>query len=215
MMMSMPMKPITGLSDINVSYRFTFPMDHHTAWIGAGMILPTGAWDTRGDNGQLIHNMMQPGSGAFGLIAEGGANLRLGQSNLTIQPTVSVTWHATNPLGYQRGARLDYGVSTQYQIHPRIHLGLGVLGAAITKDRTNNTIDPHTGLVAFQNPNESIVDDINNTGGTSFYLASQLHANPTENITLGLEYRLPFYQKLYGSQLGIDRQYRAFLNVKF
>jgi len=215
MFMNMTMDQTDGLGDISLAYNYTFQLDDNTAWVGGGVSLPTGEWDERGGGGGLIHNMMQPGSGALGLSAEAGADLPLGDSKFSLHPRASVQWNARNPLGYQRGSRLDYELGSRYQVHERVGLSLDLVGFMAQKDTSNGTIDPVTGRVAFQSPQTSLVDDVINTGGQFLFIAPGLRANPTEDIALGIQYRLPIYQKVHGTQLGIDSWYRVFMSARF
>ena len=215
MFMDMTMQQVDGLGDINLTYNYAFDLDGHNAWVGAGVALPTGDWDVRDRQGQLIHNMMQPGSGALGLTIETGADFRFAQSRFSLHPRASVQWNATNPLGYQRGARFDYELGTRYRVHDRVGLSLDLIGFAVNRDSTNGTLDPVTGQVAFQRPETSMADDVANTGGEFLFLAPGLRVNPTDDIAIGAQYRLPIYQNVRGTQLGIDSWYRVFLSAKF
>lgn len=213
--MDMTMDQIDGLGDINLTYNYSFDLDGNPAWVGAGVALPTGRWDVRDGGGQLVHNMMQPGSGALGLSTEAGADFGLGESKFSIHPRVGLQWNATNPLGYQRGARFDYELGARYQIHDKVGVNLDLVGFAQGQDSTNGTLDPATGQVAFQRPEVSLADDVANTGGHYLFLAPGLRVNPTESIFLGFQYRLPLSQNVRGTQLGIDGWYRLFLSAKF
>lgn len=213
--MDMTMDQLDGLGDINLTYNYTFDLDGHTAWVGGGVSLPTGTWDARDSQGQLIHNMMQPGSGAVGLLAEAGADFTFGDSPWSLHPRASLQWNGTNPLGYQRGSRLDYQLGTRYRVADSVGLSLDLVGFVAARDHSNGALDPVTGQVAFQRPETSLADDVTNTGGEYLFLAPGLRANPTENIALGLEYRFPIYQNVRGTQLGIDGWYRVFMSAKF
>ncbi len=213
--MDMTMDQVDGLGDINLTYNYSFDLDGNPAWVGAGVALPTGRWDVRDSGGGLVHNMMQPGSGALGLSAEAGADFAIGDSKFSVNPRAGVQWTATNPLGYQRGARLDYELGARYQVHEKVGVNLDLVGFVQRQDRSNGALDPATGEVAFQRPEISLADDVSNTGGHFLFLAPGIRVNPTENIFLGFQYRLPIYQDVRGTQLGIDRWYRMFLSAKF
>lgn len=213
--MDMTMDQVDGLGDINLTYNYSFDLDGNPAWVGAGVALPTGRWDVRDSGGGLVHNMMQPGAGAVGLTAEAGADFAFGDSKFSIHPRAGVQWTATNPLGYQRGARFDYELGTRYQVHDKVGLNLDLVGFVQGQDNTNGALDPATGQVAFQRPETSLADDVANTGGHFLFLAPGIRVNPTESIFLGFQYRLPLYQNVRGTQLGIDRWYRVFLSAKF
>lgn len=213
--MNMTMDQVDGLGDINLTYTYSFPLDEHHAWVGGGVALPTGRWDVRGGGGQLVHNMMQPGSGALGLTAEAGADLKFGDSKFSLHPRAGLLWTSTNPLGYQRGTRFDYELGTRYQVHEKAGLSLDFVGFIQGRDSSNGSIDPVTGSVAFQSPETSLADDVANTGGHFMFLAPGIRVNPTEDLFLGFQYRLPVYQNVRGTQLGIDGWYRVFLSAKF
>lgn len=213
--MDMTMNPVDGLGDINLTYNYNFDLDGHSAWIGAGVVVPTGEWDARDGGGQLIHNMMQPGSGALGLSAETGADFQFGDSRFSLHPRASLQWNASNPLGYKRGARFDYELGTRYLLHDRVGLSLDFVGFIMGKDSTNGALDPVTGLVAFQRPETSMADDVTNTGGEYLFIAPGFRVNPTDAISLGFQYRLPIYQNVKGTQLGVDSWYRVFLSARF
>ncbi len=213
--MDMTMDQVDGLGDVNLTYNYTFDLDGHGAWVGAGLALPTGRWDVRGSDGGLIHNMMQPGSGSVGLMAEAGADFHFGDSPFSVHPRGGVLWNATNPLGYKRGTRVDYELGTRYKVANSVGLSLDLVGFIQGRDSTNGTIDPVSGQVAFQNPELSLADDVANTGGEFLFLAPGIRVNPTDDIFLGFQYRLPIYQNVRGTQLGIDSWYRCFVSAKF
>jgi hypothetical protein len=208
------MDPVDGLGDITLNYAYALPVDQGQVYLGAGVSLPTGQWTVRDARGQLVHNMMQPGSGAPALMAEAGANLGLGESSFSLHPRVGVLWNATNPLGYQRGSRLDYELGTRYQVAPELGLSLDLVGFVAAQDTTNGTLDAD-GQIAFQRPETSLVDDVTNTGGSFLFLAPGFRWQPTQDISLGFEYRLPLYQKVNGTQLGIDSWYQGYFSARF
>lgn len=215
MTMDHTMDPVGGLGDIALNYSYTFPLDSSQVYLGAGLQLPSGQWTVRDSGGQLVHNMMQPGSGTVALMGEAGADIGLGDSKFSLHPRLGVLWNATNPLGYQRGTRFDYELGTRYQITPEVGLGLDLVGFTQGMDSSNGTIDPSSGQVAFQRPETSLVDNEINTGGSFLFLAPSIRLQPTDSLYLGFQYRLPLHQDVNGTQLGIDSWYRAFLSARF
>lgn len=75
MTMDHTMDPIEGLGDIALNYSYTFPLDDAQVYLGAGLQLPSGQWAVRDSGSQLVHNMMQPGSGTVALMGEAGADI--------------------------------------------------------------------------------------------------------------------------------------------
>ena len=216
MLMSHTMDPVDGLGDILLTYNATFPVEQARIYLGAGLQLPSGQWTVRDARGQLVHNMMQPGSGALGVVGEAGADIALGEgSDFSLHPRIGLQWNATNPLGYQRGTRFDYELGSRYQIMPELGLSLDLVGFLAGEDSTNGTIDQPTGQVAFQRPEVSLVDNVANTGGSFLFLAPGIRVQPTEDIFLGFQYRLPIHQNVNGIQLGINSWYRGFMSARF
>lgn len=215
MTMDHTMDPIEGLGDIALNYSYTFPLDDAQVYLGAGLQLPSGQWAVRDSGSQLVHNMMQPGSGTVALMGEAGADIGLGDSKFSLHPRLGVLWNATNPLGYQRGTRFDYELGARYQIAPEVGVSLDLVGFTQGMDSSNGTIDPASGQVAFQRPETSLVDNVANTGGSFLFLAPGIRLQPTDSLYLGFQYRLPLRQDVNGTQLGIDSWYRAFLSARF
>jgi hypothetical protein len=215
MTMDHTMQPVDGLGDIAINYSYTFPIEDAQVYLGAGLQLPSGQWTVRDNRGQLVHNMMQPGSGAVAMTGEAGADIGFGDSKFSLHPRLGILWNATNPLGYQRGTRFDYELGARYRVVPELSLGLDLMGFTLGKDSTNGTIDPATGQVAFQRPETSLVDNVANTGGSFLFLAPSIRLQPSENLFLGFQYRLPLHQDVNGTQLGIDSWYRGFLSARF
>ncbi len=213
--MDHPMDPVDGLGDIALNYTYAIPLENAYVYMDGGVQIPTGRWNVRDGQGELVHNMMQPGTGALGLTAEVGAEIGFGDSNWSLHPRVGLLWTAPNPLGYQRGSRFEYGIGARYQPVEALGLGLDFTGFTLGGDTTNGTIDPGTGQVAFQQPETSLVDDVRNTGGQFLFLAPSIQVRPSEGIALGFQYRLPIYQRVKGTQLGIDTWYRTYLSARF
>jgi hypothetical protein len=216
MLMNHTMDPVSGLGDILLTYNATFPVEQARVYLGAGVQLPSGQWTVRDAGGQLVHNMMQPGSGALGILGEAGADILLGdESDFSLHPRVGLQWNATNPLGYQRGTRFDYELGTRYQVMPELGLSLDLVGFVTGEDSSNGTIDSSTGQIAFQRPEVSLVDNVANTGGSFLFLAPGVRVQPSDDIFLGFQYRFPIHQNVNGTQLGIDSWYRGFMSARF
>lgn len=215
MWMEMGMPQVDGLGDITLGYRYQFLLDKQLMWAGINLSLPTGSWKMRGSSGQLIHAMMQPGSGSLGFQAELGADLPLGESSFSLHPYLSAQYHGRNPLGYKQGTRLDFELASRYRLNDTFKLGLDLSGFILAKDSSNGTLDPVTREIAFQRPLTSLVDDVTNTGGSFIFLAPGLQISPSKSISLGFQYRIPIYQHVRGTQLGQDGIYRAYLSAKF
>ncbi len=206
------MQTVRGLGDVSVIYLRDIWKDsdirtRQRLSAGIGIKAPTGTSQARAaSSGRLLAINMQAGTGswdgillingtlAFGNHADGGA-LWFVAPSLTYQ-------HATyNSLGYKVGDHLNYDVSTRYRLSSTFNLKLDVNGIIAQQDQSNGTKDSNTGLIAYQNPMMSMLDNTQNTGGHSVFLTPGFQWVAAPSISISGEYRVPLYQRMNGTQI--------------
>jgi len=86
----------------------------------AGLKAPTGRSDHRNSNGELAHTMMQTGSGSWDAVASLNGTLALGEKEdggaaWFVSPSLFYQYNTANDLGYKKGNRINYKISTRYR----------------------------------------------------------------------------------------------------
>jgi len=211
--MPMTMNTISGLGDISLIYLRDVYKDADMRTrkrfsIGVGVKAPTGQHKTRSSNGNLVHMMMQTGTGSwdalllangtfgFGEHADGGAQWLL-------SPSLTYQVNTKNDLGYKVGSRLNYDLSARYRFTSKFNMKVDLNGVWSQHDSTDGTIDTASGLVAYQNP-MSLIDNVANTGLHSIFVSPGLQWVVTPEFVVSGEYRIPVYQKVNGIQQVTD-----------
>jgi len=212
----MKMATISGLGDVSLIYLRDVYKDtdfrtRQRFSVGLGVKAPTGKHTSRNSSGDLVHMMMQAGTGswdglliangtlAFGEHADGGAQWLL-------SPSLTYQMNSRNNLGYKVGDRLNYDLSARYRIASSFNVKLDLNGVWAGSDSTNGNIDgaSPTGKIGYQSPTTSLIDNVANTGINSMFLSPGFQWVVTPSIILSGEYRIPVYQKTRGIQMVTD-----------
>lgn len=204
MLETMKMDTISGLGDVSLTWVHDVYRDSpgSRASLGLGLKAPTGAAQVRNARGSLVHAMMQPGTGSWDVLLV--ANGSVGLGDFSLQPAATYQLTTPNALGYRQGNRLDLDSSLRWHTAPEFDLKLDLHGIFRGQDQTDGTRDPQTGMVAYQNPEASMIDNVQNTGITSLFLAPGFHWEPGSDVVVSGEYRIPLAQNARGVQQVID-----------
>ncbi len=210
----MRMDTIRGLGDISLMYLRDLWKDadirtRYRLTVGAGLKAPTGKDDHRNRKGELVHMMMQTGTGSWDALLYAGGTLAFGEhadggARWLVLPSVTWQINGRNKLGYKLGNRIDYTLSTRYRLTSAFNLKLDLDGVHTGHDSTDGTLDPATGLVAYQNPAMSMPDNVANTGVDSLFGALGFQWIAAPSVILSGEYRLPIRQRANGIQQVTD-----------
>ncbi|MDQ6966684.1 MAG: hypothetical protein Q9M23_07165 [Mariprofundaceae bacterium] len=221
--MNMTMDTISGLGDVSMVYLHNVYTDtpirtRKRFSLGAGVIAPTGKDDHRNRSGQLIHMMMQAGTGAWGGVLIANGTLAFGEhedrgAQWLISPSLTYQTNTINNLGYRVGDRLNADISARYRLTSMFNLKLDANGIWSGKDSTDGPIDS-SGLVAYQNPT-SIIDNVANTGIKSLFISPGFQWVASPFIVISGEYRQPVYQKTNGIQQVTDHWYFLRASYRF
>lgn len=223
---NMTMETIKGLGDISLLYLRDVYKDadirtRQRFSVGIGVKAPTGKSKARNRNGALVHMMMQAGTNswdglflangtfAFGEHEDGGAQWLV---------TPSATYHMTtrNDLGYKVGDRLNYDISTRYRVTSKFNAKLDVNGVWSQSDDTDGTLDPQKpALVAYQNVNGNVLDNVANTGLHSIFISPGFQWIVGEGVSISGEYRIPVYQNVTGIQQVTDNWFFLRISTSF
>lgn len=211
MLETMKMDTVSGLGDVSLTWIHDVhreaPGDRVS--LGLGVKMPTGASQIRNARGTLVHAMMQPGTGSWDVLLVANGSVGLGQlddggAEFYIQPSATYQLTTPNELGYRQGNRLDLDSSFRWRTSSEFNLKLDLHGIFRGQDQTDGTRDPQTGLVAYQNPEASMIDNVQNTGITSLFLAPGFQWQPSADVVVSGEYRIPLAQNARGIQQVID-----------
>lgn len=211
MTMNMRMTPVEGLGDITV-------MALHTAYtdapirptrrltLGFGIKTPTGENDTRTASGNLVHAMMQAGTGSWDAVFT--ANYMRAWYPLVTQ--VNVFWHWTNEsdLDYEFGDQVGIDLVARYQVAAYVNLGLELNAIHAGRDEDD--------LGLYSRPATSMLDNTANTGLTSVFVSPGVQVKiPNSGGSVEIKYQLPVYQYVNGYQQVVDRRILASMAWSF
>ncbi|MFQ5518973.1 MAG: hypothetical protein ACE5E3_03120, partial [Mariprofundus sp.] len=176
---------------------------------GIGVKGPSGKHKSRNSRGQLVHMMMQAGTGSWdGLLTVNGT-LAFGEHEdggalVLVTPSLFYQFNTRNDLGYKVGNRLNYDLSARYRVTSKFNIKLDLNGVWSQKDSTDGSIDGASGLVAYQNPMMNVLDNVANTGLHSIFISPGFQWVMTDNFIVSGEYRFPIYQNVNGIQQVTD-----------
>jgi len=221
--MNMTMDTISGLGDISAVYLHDVYTDtpirtRKRLSLGLGIIAPTGKHDHRNRGGQLIHMMMQTGTGAWGGVLLANGTWAVGEhddggAQWLFNPSLTYQTNTRSNLGYRVGDRLNADLSSRYRLTSMFNLKLDVNGIWAGKDSTDGTIDS-SGLVAYQNPG-SMIDNVANTGIKSVFVSPGFQWLVSPSFVVSGEYKQPVYQKTNGIQQVTDHWYFLRASYRF
>jgi len=212
----MTMTTISGLGDVSLVYLRDVYKDadfrtRQRFSLGVGIKAPTGKHTSRNSSGDLIHMMMQAGTGSWDGLLIANGTLGFGEhtdggAQWLLSPSLTYQMNSRNNLGYKVGDRLNYDLSARYRVASTFNVKLDLNGVWSRSDSTDGSIDSAspTGKVAYQSPASSMIDNVANTGINSMFLSPGFQWVVTPSIILSGEYRIPVYQKTRGIQMVTD-----------
>lgn len=223
--MKMTMDTISGLGDASFIYLRDLykDTDYRTRKrfsVGVGVKAPTGEHKARNPMNSLVHMMMQAGTGSWDGILLANGTFAFGEhedggAQWFISPSVMYQINTKNDLGYKVGNRLNYDLSARYRLSSSFNVKLDVNGVYSSKDSTDGTVDVASGLVAYQNPMMSMIDNVANTGLHSMFISPGVQWIITPEFSVSGEYRIPAYQNVNGTQQVTDNWFFLRASVRF
>lgn len=217
----MTMDTIEGLGDVTLMAFYRIYADADTAptvriTAGAGVKAPTGEYEKR-ENGELVHMMMQPGTGSWDPLLVINGMKAFGRTYLLGTATYQFT--TENDRGYEVGDRLTVDIAGKYRLTDLFNLTLALNYVHSDKDKTDGSIDPQSpaARVNYQNPMMSLMDNVENTGLDSYFISPGLEFKPSAGSpwAFNASAKIPVYQKANGTQLVTDSWYVANASYRF
>lgn len=195
------MDQVSGLGDITVMGLYTLYTDApvrpgHRLTVGLGVKAPTGQTDVRKSNGELVHAMMQPGSGSWDPLFL--VNYTRGLYPFVLQANLFYQLTTEGFNGYEFGDKLTLDVSAKYQASQYVNLGLEVNGIHSEKD------DDHDGRYSVKAAT-SMADNPAFTGLDSIFVSPVVQVKiPNSGGSAEFKYQIPVYQDVNGFQQVVD-----------
>lgn len=200
MTMDMEMERVQGLGDIAFMGLYTLyqdapirPSSRLTA--GIGLKIPSGSNTERTSNGQLIHAMMQPGTGSWDPLFFFSVYQFLNPVGLQVNFLYHLATRGDE--GYEFGDQLTVEALARYQILPYVNIGVGVSSIFTGQDTD------HEGK--YSRPDTSLIDNPLNTGLTSISFRPELQVKiPNTGGNVQVRGEVPIYQSGHGLQQVMD-----------
>ena len=186
---------LTGLGDVEAArYAFWTSVNLGTGQVqelavSAGSALPTGCYNAKDSDGNLIDPHGQLGTGGWGPFA--GAHYRfelrdwMGFASVSYRLRTEATYFDQSK--YKFGDALLWSVHGQYRPVSKLALDLGLDGRYAVADRA----------VASDG---TVTDQVVNTGGTVLSVAPGIYFNAFGQAWLFVRGQVPVYQHLFGEQ---------------
>lgn len=168
----------------------------HTLMVGGGIKLPTGRYEARDKEGQLLLENMQTGSGSTDFMLSVGYTVRRGKWGMS-----------SDLLG-----RLNTRNKNDYYFGNRVS---GSAKLFYLKSLKGVTLLPNVGL--FADVSEASYDGNSQTVGTGGTLALSTFGLDVYfgKISLGYTYQAPVYAELGGGKINVRNRWMATLNYNF
>ena len=224
---NMTMDTISGIGDTSFIYLRDIYKDadfrtRKRFSVGIGIKAPTGKDDSRNSAGNLVHMMMQAGTGSWDGLLLANGTLSFGEhddggAQWFLSPSAMYQINTKNDLGYKVGNRLNYDLSARYRLSSSFNVKLDMNGIYSSKDSTDGTIDTSspTNLVAYQNPMMSMIDNVDNTGLHSIFISPGIQWLISPEFSVSGEYRIPVYQRVNGTQIVTDNWFFLRATARF
>ncbi|MDQ6963164.1 MAG: hypothetical protein Q9M28_11680 [Mariprofundaceae bacterium] len=219
------MDTVQGVGDVSLVYLHDVYKDDEYRTrkrlsLGFGLKVPTGKHDTRKANADLIHMMMQAGSGSYDFLFLANGTMGLGEhadggAQWLFNPSLTYQANTRNNLGYKLGNRLNFDISSRYRVSSALNVKLDMKLIYAAKDSSDQSIDAQSGKVAYQNPMMSMIDHVANTGITSVFIAPGFQWVISPSVIASAEYRIPLYQNAGGIQQVTDNWFLARVSTRF
>ena len=215
------METIEGMGDMALLYLRDIYKDAEMRTrqrfsVGVGLKAPTGKSKSRVASGRLVHMMMQAGTGSWDGFLLANGTLAYGEHDdggalVLFSPSLTYQMNTRNDLGYKVGNRLNYDLSARYRLTSMFNLKVDLNGVISERDSSDGTIDATSGLVAYQNVNGNVLDNVANTGVHSLFVSPGFQWIVAPGWVVSGEYRIPVYQDVNGIQQVTDQWF--FLRV--
>jgi hypothetical protein len=200
MIMDMKMDTVEGFGDVTLMGLYTLYTDKLTPptkrlTLGLGVKTPTGKSDEKTDSGNLVHAVMQPGTGSWDPLFF-ASYMRafypwVFQTNFLYQLTTE------GDEGYEFGDKISLDFITRYQITNYISPGIELNAFYAGKDTD------HDGK--FSRQDTSLIDNTDNTGMFSLSITPSLQIRiPNTGGSLDFKFQKPIYQNVRGIQQVTD-----------
>jgi len=222
---NMTMETIQGLGDVSLLYMRDLYKDRDVRTrqrlsIGVGVKAPTGKSRARNARGNLVHMMMQTGTSTWDGILNANGTFAFGEHEdggalFLLSPSLFYQFNTRNSLGYKVGNRLNYDLSGRYRVTSTFNVKLDLNGVSSQSDSTDGTIDQVSGLVAYQNVNGNVLDNVANTGLNSIFISPGFQWIVGDGFAVSGEYRIPVYQNVNGIQQVTDHWFFLRLSKGF
>ncbi|TVM02798.1 MAG: hypothetical protein CV087_08490 [Candidatus Brocadia sp. WS118] len=200
MRMNMKMDTVEGLGDITLMGLYTLYTDKpdlpaKKVTVGLGVKTPTGKNDEEFDSGGLVHAAMQPGTGSwdplFLVNYMHTFHPWVFQTNLFYQMTTE------GDEGYEFGDKISFDLIARYKVTSYVNPGLefNLFYTGQDTDHDNR----------YSRPDESLIDNTDNTGVTSLSVSPSLQIKiPGTSGSIDLKFQQPLYQHARGIQQVVD-----------
>jgi hypothetical protein len=211
MVMNMQMEEISGIGDITLMGLYTAYTDapiraKERLSLGFGIKTPTGDNNARNPMGNLVHAMMQAGTGSWDPIIM--VNYMRAWYPLVTQINLLYHYSTESDLGYQFGDQVNLDLIARYQLDNYTNVGLALNAIYAGKDKD------HDGL--YSRPATSMVDNTENTGLTSYFITPSFQYKiPNTGGNIELKYQVPVYQDVNGYQQVTDSRWMATVSWAF
>lgn len=199
----MDMDTVEGVGDVSLMGFFKLYADRDMAptervTLGVGLKTPTGKDNDR-ENGNLMHMMMQRGTGSWDpLIALNGMKA-FGKTYLI--GTFTYQYTTENDRGYEVGDRLSLDITGKRMLTDLFNVSLAVNYVHTDKDKTD-------GSGNYQDP-MSMVDNVANTGLDAYFVTPSVEFKPAVGSPFSFKAsaKIPVRQDVNGMQLVTDDWY--------
>lgn len=203
---NMEMDEVRGWGDVTLLAYYTAYTDapirpKHRLTLGMGLKLPTGKNDSRTQNGDMVHAMMQAGSGSWDPVVT--ANYMRAWYPVIMQ--VSAFYHMTTESdeGYEFGDQYGVDVLVRGQVSDTVNLGASINAIHTAQDKDNDG----------QYTRNTMLDDVNNTGLVSVLFSPSIQYKIVgTGGSLELKYQIPLHQDVTGFQQVLDKRIMANVN---
>ncbi|MFQ5687901.1 MAG: transporter [Candidatus Scalindua sp.] len=190
-----------GITDMWLTgkYRFFRGPQGHYAFL-FGVKFPTGREDSQNNEGEKLEAVEQPGSGSFDF-ATGIAYSRWLTKDWMLHTSIKYTLKTEGARDYKIGDRIDWGVSTSYQLMPKnefpnfVPVG-GFSVRQLFRDKQNE-------------------NDLINSGSTTIFISPGFNVGITKNFGINTAFSIPVFQKTLGRQQETDFQASVGFNFHF
>lgn len=188
-----------GLTDtwLTGKYRFLRGPQGHYAFL-LGVKFPTGRKSTQNNESEQIEAVEQPGSGSFDF-STGFAYSRWLTKDLMLHSSIKYTFKTKGSRDYEIGDRIDWGVSTTYQLTPKNKFpNFATTGEFNLRQLFRDKVDG---------------TDVRDSGSTTVFVSPGFNVGITKNFGMNISFSVPIYQKTLGRQQ--ETNYQASVGFDF